>query len=271
MLDDRGLRDRLPIGWIGVDFYYHESIGSTNAEAIQLAESGAPHGTLVLADAQTAGKGRAGRRWITNPGTALAFSLILRPSNLGIDQWLILFGLGALSVAEALSEIGLQPEIKWPNDVLIDGKKVAGILVNSNWTGESVNYSVLGIGLNVSPEAIPDDAELDFPATSIGEALGRSINRTDLLIAILKKLKVLFQQVNSSDLSNAWQDRLAYLNQEVVVKKADGTVTGRLIGLTANGELKLIEKSGNETVIGYGDVSLRPIEGGEKRKHISSQ
>ena len=261
----------MPIGWIGVDFYYHESIGSTNAEAIQLAESGAPHGTLVLADAQTAGKGRAGRRWITNPGTALAFSLILRPSNLGIDQWLILFGLGALSVAEALSEIGLQPEIKWPNDVLIDGKKVAGILVNSNWTGESVNYSVLGIGLNVSPEAIPDDAELDFPATSIGEALGRSINRTDLLIAILKKLKVLFQQVNSSDLSNAWQDRLAYLNQEVVVKKADGTVTGRLIGLTANGELKLIEKSGNETVIGYGDVSLRPIEGGEKRKHISSQ
>ncbi len=261
----------MPIGWIGVDFYYHESIGSTNSEAIQLAESGAPHGTLVLADAQTAGKGRGGRRWITNPGTALAFSLILRPSNLGIDQWLILFGLGALSVAEALSEIGLQPEIKWPNDVLIDGKKVAGILVNSNWTGESVNYSVLGIGLNVSPEAIPDDAELDFPATSIGEALGRSINRTDLLIAILKKLKVLFQQVNSSDLSNAWQDRLAYLNQEVVVKKADGTVTGRLIGLTANGELKLIEKSGNETVIGYGDVSLRPIEGGEKRKHISSQ
>lgn len=271
MLDDEGLRDRLPIGWIGEDFYYHKSIGSTNSEAIQLAETGAPHGTLVLADAQTAGKGREGRRWITLPGTALAFSLILRPSNLGVDQWLILFGLGALSVAEALSEMGLQPEIKWPNDVLLDGKKVAGILVNSNWMGESVDYAVLGIGLNVSPEAIPDDAELDFPATSIVEALGRSINRGDLLIAILKRLKALFQQLNSPDLSNAWQDRLAYLNQEVVVKKADGLVTGRLIGLTANGELKLIEKSGYQTVIGYGDVSLRPIEGGASIERTSSQ
>jgi BirA family biotin operon repressor/biotin-[acetyl-CoA-carboxylase] ligase len=274
MLDEDRLRDRLPIGWIGDDFFYYQTVGSTSSEAVQLAESGAPHGTLVLADSQTAGVGRGGRQWITLPGAALAFSLILRPSHLGADQWLRLFGLGAVSVAETLSGIGLRAEIKWPNDLLIAGKKVAGILVNSTWTGERVDYSVLGIGLNITPEAIPDDALLDFPAISVEKVLGHSIEREDLLIAILANVEAQYEKFDKPEFMDDWQSKLAYLDQEVVITKADGDVTGKLIGLTPKGELKLITTTGRELVVDLGDIRLRPIsksESEEKTEGLSSQ
>lgn len=259
MLDEQKLRGRLPIGWIGDDFFYHQTIGSTNTEAVLLAEAGAPHGTLVLADSQTSGKGREGRQWITLPGTALAFSLILRPTNLDVDHWLRLFGLGAISVAEALSGLGLQPEIKWPNDVLLVGKKVAGILVNSAWIGEMVDYSVLGIGLNVTAEAIPDDTELDFPALAVEEALGKSIDREELLTAILSNLEEQFERIDALTLVRDWEKRLAYLDEEVVIEKSGGAIVGKLLGLTSKGELKILKTPGQEEIVSYGELQLRPL------------
>lgn len=274
MLNEARLRSRLPIGFIGRVFYFHEAIGSTNSEAMRLAESGSPHGTLVLAESQTSGKGRDGRRWITLPGTSLAFSLILHPSQIATDQWLKVVGLGALSVSESLSEIGLPARIKWPNDVLLSAKKVAGILAETKWVGEDIAYTVLGIGLNVTQAAIPPDAEFDFPATSVAEVLGRSLDREDLLISILENVWKYFQVLDTPDLISVWQSSLAYLDQEVLVRKANVEKTGRLIGLTPKGELKINESSGREIVIGYGDVRLRPIiksEGEEKDESEASQ
>jgi BirA family biotin operon repressor/biotin-[acetyl-CoA-carboxylase] ligase len=274
MFDEDRLRDQLPIGWIGDDFYYHPTIGSTNSEAVNFAESGAPHGSLVLADSQTEGVGRGGRRWITLPGTSLAFSLILRPTHLGADQWFRLFGVGALSVAEALSGIGAPAEIKWPNDVLTTGKKVAGILLNNTWKGERLDYSVLGIGVNVTPKAIPDDVSLDFPAISAEEVIGQPIVREDLLIAILANVVLQYEKLDGPELMEEMQIKLAYQDQEVIIKKAEGDLVGKLIGLTPNGELKLITNTGREITVGYGEITLRPIsmiEREEKTEGHSSQ
>jgi BirA family biotin operon repressor/biotin-[acetyl-CoA-carboxylase] ligase len=272
MLNEARLRSRLPIGFVGRVFYFHEEIGSTNSEAMRLAESGSPHGTLVLAESQTSGKGREGRQWITLPGTSLAFSVILHPSQISTDQWLKVVGLGALSVSDTLSEIGLPARIKWPNDVLLSGKKVAGILAETKWVGEDIEYTVLGVGLNVTQDAIPPDAEFDFPATSVAEVLGRSLDREDLFISILENVWKYLQAIDTPDLIAVWQSNLAYLDQEVLVRKANVEKTGRLIGLTQKGELKISESSGREIVIGYGDVRLRPIiksEGDESASESS--
>jgi BirA family biotin operon repressor/biotin-[acetyl-CoA-carboxylase] ligase len=260
LFDEEKLRNRLPIGWIGRSFHYHETIGSTNTEAVRLAEAGAAHGTLVLADSQEKGKGRGDRVWITLPGTALAFSLIIRPTTLKADQWLRLFGLGALSVTNGLNKIGLKAEIKWPNDVYLEGKKTAGILLTSNWNGEEIDYSVLGIGLNVTPESIPDDAGFDFPAVSIVEVLGSSIEREELLISILSNLEELYGRIATDEFIKEWQSKLAYYNQMVVVQKPQEKITGILRGLTLRGELKLADPSGIEMIVGYGDMNMRPSE-----------
>jgi BirA family biotin operon repressor/biotin-[acetyl-CoA-carboxylase] ligase len=254
------LRDLLPIGWIGDSFHYHETIGSTNTEAVRLAEAGAAHGSLILAETQEAGKGRGDRKWITVPGAALAFSVIIRPSNLLPDHWLRLLGLGALSVAEALSKLGLKPEIKWPNDVLLEGKKTAGILLNSSWTGNEIEFSVLGIGVNVLPESVPDEIGLNFPAVSVVEVLERSIEREELLISILSSLEALYHKLGTLEFIKEWQTKLAYINRKVVVKETQGEVTGIVTGLSQKGELKLAAPNDDEILIGYGDINVRPLD-----------
>src|SRR5512137_455549 len=126
-----------------------ESLGSTNDEAASWIAGGAADWSLVIADEQTAGRGRGDTRWLTPKGTALAFSLVLRQPLPKAEHSARLAGLGALGVAEAFTVYSLQPSIKWPNDVLLDGRKTAGVLVESMWTGERLDASVLGIGVNV--------------------------------------------------------------------------------------------------------------------------
>ena len=143
------LRD-LPLG--GLRFF--EEISSTNDVALEWASQGAPDLALVVAEGQTSGRGRAGRAWVTRPGTALAFSLVLQLSS-GEEQNLPRFsGLGALAVASALQKWGLTAAVKWPNDILLEGRKVCGILVEAVWVGEKVERMILGIGINVTTEAV---------------------------------------------------------------------------------------------------------------------
>ncbi|MBI3739624.1 MAG: biotin--[acetyl-CoA-carboxylase] ligase, partial [Chloroflexi bacterium] len=135
----------LPLGGLR----YFESIGSTNDEALAWATEGARDLSLVVADEQTAGRGRSGRKWLTPPGSALAFSLILRPTEAERTRPARTTGLSALALSDSLRTRGLAAQIKWPNDVLISGKKVAGILVESVWTGDALDASILGMGVNV--------------------------------------------------------------------------------------------------------------------------
>ena len=137
-------------------YRYLESVTSTNDLALAWAEDGAPDGALVIADTQTAGRGRMTRRWLTPPHSALALSLVLRPNPQEAARLALFSPLGGLALSTALEEqFNLQPQIKWPNDVLLDGKKTAGILAESVWQDGSVQAVVLGIGVNVSPLSVP--------------------------------------------------------------------------------------------------------------------
>src|SRR5512144_1769195 len=149
---------KLPLGGIR----YFDTIGSTNTEALAWATSGAKDLSLVIAEEQTAGRGRLDRKWYTPRGAALAFSLILRPTAEEKPFLTRTVGLAALAIADALRTRGLVAQIKWPNDVLLDGCKVAGILVESVWSGEEVDCVVIGVGINVLKGAVPSADLLQF-------------------------------------------------------------------------------------------------------------
>lgn len=172
------------------DVRYFPSIGSTNDEALAWAAAGAPDFSLVLADEQTSGRGRMGRKWHTPPHSALAFSLILRPQKREQDSVGLFSGLGALALVDALHSIEIDARIKWPNDVLIRRKKVAGILVETVWLGSEVESVILGMGVNVSPEALPAGDALNFPAICVDETAARPVSREHLLSLLLTALSL---------------------------------------------------------------------------------
>lgn len=238
---------------------YFEQVGSTNDEALRWADDGAPDGALVVADAQTAGRGRMERRWVTHPGSALAFSLILRPDAAEAGRLGLFSPLCALAVAQALEEsCGLHPQIKWPNDVLLDGRKACGILLDAAWDGSRPAVMVVGIGVNVLRGAVPETGLL-FPATSVEHALGRAVAREELLRDILAAFFGWRPRLGSEMFLRFWQTRLAYQGEPVVVEQpAAEPVTGVVMGVGAGGELRLRLASGEEFCVNAGDVRLRP-------------
>ena len=173
----------LPLGGIR----YFETVSSTNDEAIAWAGQSALDMSLVISNEQTSGRGRNGRKWYTPAGSSLAFSLILRPGKAEARSVGLFSAMGALAVVQAINElnIGLQPRIKWPNDVLVENKKVCGILAEGSWSGEMIESLVIGIGVNVSPGSVPPSDLLNFPATSLENVSYSKIDRLDLLHKIL--------------------------------------------------------------------------------------
>ncbi len=239
----------LPLG----PLRYFETIGSTNAHAAEWAEQGAPDLSLVVADEQTAGKGRAGRSWHTPPGSALAFSLVLDPrgafASLGRYS-----ALGAVAVQDTLARAyGLPGAIKWPNDVLVNGSKVCGVLAETEWQGDRPRHVILGIGINVRADSLPAAQDLRFPATSVEAALGRPVERWVLLRQVLEALLEWREELHSPEFVPAWERRLAFLGQPVRL----GNVEGRLAGLTPEGHLRLDTGNG-ERVFPMGEIGLRP-------------
>ena len=151
------------------DLRYYDVTGSTNDQALAWADSGARDGSLVIADVQTAGRGRTGRKWITIPGGGLAFSLILLPTEDEQSFFSLFSPLGALGISQALiDDYHLPTLIKYPNDILLNRQKTAGILVEANWLGEKPQCLVIGIGLNIAPASVPPPDQLLFP--EIGRA-----------------------------------------------------------------------------------------------------
>lgn len=245
----------LPLG----DLRYFSSIGSTNDEALVWAAQGAPDLSLVVADEQTAGRGRAGRKWYTPPGAALAFSVILRPSAADTPLHTRTVGLAALAVAESLRTRSLASQIKWPNDILVDGRKVAGILLESVWVGALVDFAIVGIGVNVSGSAVPLDRALNFPATSLEAALGRSPDRAGLLHDILAALLAWRAQIGTDGFMQAWERLLAFRGQRVQIHEGgQPALTGLLAGLEPDGSLRLEDPDGRPLIVYFGDVRLRP-------------
>lgn len=258
MMDTRRLEARLPIEGLGKPLHVFSSIGSTNDEAKRLADQGSPHGTIVVADTQSSGRGRLSRSWYTPARSALALSLIVRPSSM-LSAISTLTVLGALAVTESLTKRDVDARIKWPNDVIVKDGKLAGVLVEASWMGSEIEYAVLGIGVNVRPQSIPK-SELEFPATCVEHAVGEKVDRHELLFDILNNLGIWYRAAGTTALLDAWERYLAYRHKQVLLRNEETEFTGKLEGLAPDGRLRLQLESGEIIFVGVGDLSLRPID-----------
>lgn len=259
---------------------YFDRIGSTNDEAANWAEQGAPELALVAADEQTAGRGRSGRAWYSPAGASLSFSMVLYPPEKEAPLLGRFNALGALAVSDALRELyGLQALIKWPNDVLVDRRKVSGVLAEASWTGGELAALILGIGINVAPESVNEGAlqksKLLFPATYVEAHSGRPVDRIQLLYATVEKLLYWRPRLPSAEFLKEWEARLAFKGEWVQVTSSESPAKdrppgsldgpplieeGEIIGLGPDGSLVLRSPSGIPVPVRIGEVRLRPAE-----------
>jgi BirA family biotin operon repressor/biotin-[acetyl-CoA-carboxylase] ligase len=256
-MDNRSLHialNGLPLSKIA----YYESIGSTNDVAADWARRGLEGLALAVADEQTRGRGRSGRRWFTPPGSALAFSLLLQsriPASRATGR---ITGLGALAVCEALEELfSLSPQIKWPNDVLVEGKKICGVLAETHWSGDRLAAMILGIGINIAASSVPPPPALNFPAACLEKFTNTTVNRMELLRKVLESILDWKENIGQSDFIAAWESRLAYRGQVVTVEVNPGEHSeAELLGLAEDGQLKLLLPSGATRVYAAGEIRL---------------
>jgi len=248
------IRSGLTTEFIGQEIVYYQVIGSTNEVAKELARLGASEGTLVIAEEQTAGKGRLGRSWLAPPGSSLLMSLILHPS-LTTPQLPRLTMASSLAVAYAIEETcSLSVHFKWPNDILLRGKKAGGILTETSVSGEILDYAVIGIGLNVNLDVhqIPEIAQT---ATSLSMELCREVSRLELLQALLKSIEREYRLLQEGESpGDRWEARLNSLGRRVMVDTPWGQESGQAEGVDANGALILRRDDGTKTYITVGDV-----------------
>lgn len=240
------LEDELHTTFLGRCLFIYRIIGSTNATARTLALGGVPDGTLIVAEEQTGGMGRRGSEWYSPAGGGIWASLVLRP-GLRPRQMGSLGMLAALSICLGIEQqTGLKPSIKWPNDVILDGKKLGGVLCEADWRGEQLQYLVLGFGLNVNIGKFP--GALGETSISLRQAgTGGSIHRTALLAAILERLEEGYFQFLTDGFASFLprvQVRDFLKGRELLVRFDDGTsLSGKARGIDENGGL-LVEEQG---------------------------
>jgi len=267
-MDQQNLENELsdlPIG--GIKFY--ETTTSTNDKAAEWADLGAEDFSVVVADEQVKGRGRRGRKWFTYRGAALAFSLIIIPSREEIlkSNFSLYTGLGALSVCSVLrKQYNLPTKIKWPNDVLVRGKKVCGVLVESHWIGETLSSIVLGIGINIALESLPADIQLRAPITCLEVEVDHAIKRTALLHQLLNEIYTWRTQIYREEFIQTWESNLAFLGKDIKIRLAArgdepdiGILEGRLSGLDTNGRLLMRSLKGKEITINKEVLSIEPV------------
>ena len=233
---------------------------STQRVARELGRAGAPEGTVVIAEAQTAGRGRLGRTWHSPRGVNLYCSIVLRPalSPAAVPQVALVAGVAA---AAALAETpGLAPRLKWPNDVLIDGRKVAGILTEMEAEVERVHHVILGIGVNLNAPRAAFPPELRERATSLFLATGRRVDRaavTGRLLAALEARYGRFLEGGFEAVRAEWESYSCLTGTDVRVASAEGEMAGRVLGLDTDGALMLARPDGTSTRIVAGEVTVR--------------
>jgi len=248
-------------GSFGSKRYSYRVVGSTNDVAAELARAGAPEGTLVTAETQTMGQGRLDRVWQSPEGKGLWFSLILRPAvETACASQVTL--MAAVALTEAINSFtGLRSGIKWPNDLLINGKKFCGILTEMRTSQEGdIDYIILGIGLNVNLDENDFNRELRPTATSLSMELGRSVDRLALLQRILFCLEVWherWQREGFYTVRKAWKKRNVTLGRQVHVNSIDEEYDGRAIDIAPDGSLLVLNRTGQLQTLNAGEVSLK--------------
>lgn len=253
-------------GRIGRPVIYHEVTGSTNSDVKLLAENGSAHGTLVVSSRQESGRGRLGRKWVTRGEDAIAMSLLLRPS-FDKSQASKLTLLAGLSTTQAVSELtgaGDRVKIKWPNDVVIDGKKICGILTELCLTpGSDAYYVIIGIGINVMTADFPE--EIQSVAGSILTQTGISVPRERLIGEVIDRFQELYEiyekRTSLEEHIELYHQYLAGLNQGVRVLDPKGEYEGICLGINKEGELMVRRADGSIANVYAGEVSVRGLYG----------
>lgn len=227
----------------GRNIIAHDSVDSTMDEAFHLGMDGAVEGTIICAETQTKGRGRLGRSWMSPKGKGIYFSLILRP-RLSPNQMPQLTLMAAVSIAQAIKKnVGVAVAIKWPNDLLIDGKKVAGILTELRAEVDQMKFVVLGVGINVNSSA----SQLIETATSLKTSSGNTIDRVELLQEVLSHLERWYQSIHKGDFSKVlavWRELSCTLHQRVRVTDGYGAIEGVAVDLDHDGALLIKQDDG---------------------------
>lgn len=252
------LQDGLNTRYIGREFYHLEQTDSTQNVVADYARNGAAEGLVVSAAEQSAGRGRFRRSWVSPPGASLLISILLRPKEETLPAVVMI---AALAVARAIQKVApdLVPQIKWPNDVLIDNKKVCGILVETVYdqTSGTPAFTVLGMGLNVNWDTatVPEIADT---ATSIAREAGRDFLLREVLQTVLQELETLYGQAkNGADIFSQWRESLITLGRRVHVQGSDVSLDGVAEDVATSGALVLRTEDGHIHTVHAGDVTLR--------------
>ncbi|MCI8597271.1 MAG: biotin--[acetyl-CoA-carboxylase] ligase [Lachnospiraceae bacterium] len=270
VITEAEIGSRLNTKVMGRSCVCYEETDSTNIRAKKLAEEDKPHGTLVCAEKQTGGKGRRGRAWSSPSGEAIYMSLLLRPQIQPVHASMLTLVMG-LAAAEACNEVlgeamgekSLKVQIKWPNDLVLDGKKIAGILTEMSVEMEYIHYVVIGIGINVNTKSFP--GELEKTAGSLYQTAGRSFARADLIARCMKCFEKYYEifcrTENFSVLKKSYGDFLVNTGKMVRVLEPGNEYTGTALGINDSGELLVEREEGQVVAVYAGEVSVRGVYG----------
>src|SRR5579884_72707 len=260
-LTSESIKRLLKTETLGKVLYLFEEIGSTNEVAFELARNGATEGTVVIADSQTQGRGRLQRRWISPPGVNLYISVIFRPS-IAAKNVPFLTLVASIALAETIKNEGANTLIKWPNDILINWKKVAGVLTAMQPRGDEVDFVVVGVGvnLNMTRETMKKEmGEVAEIATSLREELGHEIERARFTADLINEIEIWYQRFlknGKSPIIKEWMRRWGAINRRVQVKFNETVVEGTASGIDENGYLLIKKDDGTTERIISGDVIL---------------
>lgn len=261
-LTEESIRQYLHTQWAGNQICIYDSIDSTNSEAKRQAEEGAKQGLLIIGEEQTAGRGRRGREWDSQKGEGIFMTLLLRPDIEPGNASMLTLVMG-LAVRDALEDVcGLDAKIKWPNDIICDGKKVCGILTEMSAQVDYINHIVIGVGINIHHEAFPQ--ELQHMATSVYQQTGKHICRGELIAKCMEHFERYYHDYlkyqNLHLLVDMYNSHLINRGRQVQVLDIRKNFTGVAQGINESGEL-LVETESGVSLVSAGEVSVRGVYG----------
>lgn len=263
LMTEAEIKSLMHTEWVAKEVLYFDTIDSTNTKAQELAEKGYPSGTLVVADKQESGKGRRGRSWVSPSGTGIFMTLMIKP-DINPNNASMLTLVAALAVAKAITSVtGEEALIKWPNDIVVNGKKVCGILTEMNAQFDYINHIVVGIGINVHNESFPE--EISQMASSLMiEAGGKRFHRAQIIAETMLYFEQYYDTfLKTQDLSalvREYDELLVNRNKSVRVLDPKEPFDGKAMGITPKGEL-IVDTWESRKLVSSGEVSVRGIYG----------
>lgn len=263
LMTEAEIKSLMHTEWVAKEVLYFDTIDSTNTKAQELAEKGYPSGTLVVADKQESGKGRRGRSWVSPSGTGIFMTLMIKP-DINPNNASMLTLVAALAVAKAITSVtGEEALIKWPNDIVVNGKKVCGILTEMNAQFDYINHIVVGIGINVHNESFPE--EISQMASSLMiEAGGKRFHRAQIIAETMAYFEQYYDTfLKTQDLSalvREYDELLVNRNKSVRVLDPKEPFDGKAMGITPKGEL-IVDTWESRKLVSSGEVSVRGIYG----------